>query len=83
MTKQYPKITQYAKITIEYIDYLIDLDDVQDFLNVMYYAKRLVTKHDKHQDKYIIMRDGGANITISSPTEEEINAPVYNRNEMD
>lgn len=83
MTTQYPKIIQYAKITIEYIDYLIDLDDVQDFLNVMYYAKRLVTKHDKHQDKYIIMRDGGANITVSCPTEEEINAPVYNRSEMD
>lgn len=83
MTTQYPKITQYAKITIEYIDYLIDLDDVQDFLNVMYYAKRLTTRHDKHQDKYITMRDGGPNITVSLPTEEEINAPVYNRSEMD
>jgi hypothetical protein len=74
---------QYAKMTIEYIDYLIDLSDAQAFLTIMSKAERLVTKHDKHQDMYITMRDGGANVTICLPTKAEAGAPVYNRSEMD
>lgn len=74
---------QYAKVSIEFIDYLIEMSDAQALLNIMSKAHRLVTRHDKHQDKYITMRDGGSNITVSFPKEEEINAPVYNRSEMD
>jgi len=74
---------QFAKISIEYIDYLIDLSDTQAFLNIMSKATRLTTRHDIHQDRYITVRDGSANVTVCFPTEEEINAPVYNRSEMD
>lgn len=74
---------QYAKITIEYMDYLIDISDAQAFLRIMSNAARLVKKHDKHQDKYITMRDGVENVTICLPTKEEANAPIYDRSEMD
>ena len=74
---------QYAKITIEYMDYLIDLSDVQALLNIMSKAERLTTKHDKHKDEYVTMRDGGANVIVSLPTRTEMDAPVYNRSEMD
>ena len=74
---------QYAKISIEYMDYLIDLSDVQALLNIMSRAERLATKHDKHKDEYVTMRDGGASVTVCLPTQAEIDAPVYNRSEMD
>ena len=74
---------QYAKISIEYMDYLIDLSDVQALLNIMSKAQRLTTKHDKHKDEYVTMRDGGANVIVSLPTKIEVDAPVYNRSEMD
>lgn len=74
---------QYAKITIEYMDYLIDLSDVQTLMTILSKAERLTTKHDKHKDEYITMRDGGANVTVCLPTKAEANAPVYNRSEMD
>ena len=56
---------QYAKMTIEYIDYLIDLSDAQAFLTIMSKAERLVTRLDKHKDEYVTMRDGGANVNVS------------------
>ena len=74
---------QCAKITIEYMDYLIDLSDVQAFLTIMKKAERLTTKHDKHKDEYVTMRDGGANVNVCLPTKTEVDAPVYNRSEMD
>jgi len=74
---------QYAKITIEYMDYLIDISDAQAFLRIMSKASRLSMKHDKHKDEYVVMRDGGANISISLPTPAEASAPVYDRSEMD
>ena len=74
---------QYAKISIEYMDYLIDLSDVQAFLNIMSKAQRLATRHDKHKDEYVTMRDGRASVNVCLPTQEEVNAPVYNRSEMD
>lgn len=74
---------QYAKVSIEFIDYLIEMSDAQALLNIMSKAHRLVTRHDKHQDKYIAMLDGGANVIVCLPTTAEVNAPVYNRSEMD
>jgi hypothetical protein len=71
---------QFAKISIEYIDYLIDLSDTQAFLNIMSKATRLTTRHDMHQDRYITVRDGGANVIVCFPTEEEASAPIYDRN---
>jgi len=74
---------QYAKITIEYMDYLIDISEAQAFLRIMSKAERLSTKHDKHKDEYVVMRDGGANVNVSLPTKAEVDAPVYDRSEMD
>ena len=74
---------QYAKISIEYMDYLIEMSDAQAFLNIMSKASRIVLKHDKHKDEYVTMRDGGANVTVSLPTPSEASAPVYDRSEMD
>jgi hypothetical protein len=74
---------QYAKITIEYIDYLIDLSDAQAFLTIMSKASRLVMKHDKHKDEYVPMLDGRVTVMVSLPTSAEADAPVYDRSEMD
>jgi len=74
---------QYAKISIEYMDYLIDLSDVQAFLNIMSKAQRLATRHDKHKDEYVTMRDGGASVNVCLPTQEEVSAPIYSRPKED
>jgi len=76
-------IKKYAKVTIEYTDYLIDISDAQSLLNILSRAERLSLKKDEHQDRYIPMRDGNANVIISLPKNEEVDAPVYNRSEMD
>lgn len=68
---------QYAKVTIEYTDYLIDISDAQSLLNILSNAERLTLRKDEHQDKYIPMRDGKANVVISLPKKEEVDAPVY------
>ncbi len=68
---------QYAKVTIEYTDYLIDISDAQSLLNILSNAERLTLRKDEHQDRYIPMRDGKANVIISLPKKEEVDAPVY------
>jgi len=49
---------KYAKVTIEYTDYLIDISDAQSLLNILSNAERVALRKDEHQDKYIPMRDG-------------------------
>ncbi len=68
---------KYAKVSIEYIDYLIDISDAQSLLNILSRAERLSLMKDGHQDKYIPMRYGKANVVISLPKKEEVDAPVY------
>ena len=70
-------IKKYAKVTIEYTDYLIDILDAQSLLNILSNAERLALRKDEHQDRYIPMRDGKANVIISLPKKEEVDAPVY------
>jgi len=68
---------KYAKVSIEYIDYLIDISDAQSLLNILSRAERLSLIKDGYQDKYIPMRYGKANVIISLPKKEEVDAPVY------
>lgn len=68
---------QYAKIKIDYNDYLIDLADVQSFLNIMSKAVRLSSKYDSQSGDYMIYREGRPEFFISLATAEDINAPIY------
>jgi hypothetical protein len=71
---------QYAKISIEYMDYLIDLSDAQAFLSIMSKAVRLTTKHDHHQDKYLTAREiDGVKVSVCIATLEEVNSPLYDK----
>jgi hypothetical protein len=68
---------QYAKVRIDYNDYLIDLSDVQPFLNIMSKATKLFNRYDSAAEKYVTYRDGKIDCVITIATGEEINAPVY------
>lgn len=69
--------SQYAKIKIDYNDYLIKLSDVQSFLNIMSDAVRLSSKYDSASGDYIIYREGRPEFFISLAKDEEIFAPTY------
>jgi hypothetical protein len=77
MTKAIILNKQYAKIRIDYTDYLIDLSDVQALFNVMSRAIKLSNKYDSASDKYTTYRDGRAEMTASIAKIEEVNAPAY------
>ena len=68
---------QYAKIRLEYTDYLIDLSDAQAFLNLMNRAVKLTNKYDSKLGEYVAYREGGVDCSVSLAKDEEINAPLY------
>ena len=68
---------QYAKIRIDYTDYLIDLSDVQTLFNIMSKAERLSNKYDSKSGEYVTYRDGTVDFIVSLARAEDINAPVY------
>lgn len=70
-------MTQYAKIKIDYNDYLIDVKDVQAFVDIMSKAARLSSKYDSQSGDYVMYREGKPEFFISLATAEEINAPIY------
>jgi hypothetical protein len=70
---------QYAKIRIEYTDYLIDLSDVQTLFNIMSRAEKLSNKYDSKSGDYVTYRDGTIDFIVSLAKAEDINAPVYVR----
>jgi len=70
---------QYAKIRLEYTDYLIELSDVQTLLNVMSKATKLSHKYDSKAGDYITYREGTVDFVVSIAKPEEVNAPVYTR----
>jgi len=70
---------QYAKIRLEYTDYLIELSDVQTLLNVMSKAAKLSHKYDSKAGDYVTYRDGTVDFVVSIARPEEVSAPVYVR----
>lgn len=77
MTKAVILTNHFAKIRIDYTDYLIDMSDVQALFNVMSRAVKLAHKHDSKSGEYVTYRDGKAEMTASIAKIEEINAPAY------
>ena len=68
---------QYAKIKIDYNDYLIDLADVQKLMDIFSKSIRLSSKYDSQSGDYMIYREGKPEFFISLAKDEEINAPIY------
>jgi hypothetical protein len=70
---------QYAKIRLEYTDYLIELSDVQTLLNVMSKATKLSHKYDSKAGDYVTYRDGDVDLIVNLAKSSDINAPIYTR----
>ena len=70
-------MTQYAKVKIDYNDYLIELSDVQAFIDIMSKASRLAHRYDSVASDYVTYREGKPEFFISLAKDEEVNAPLY------
>jgi hypothetical protein len=70
-------MTKYAKVKIDYNDYLIDLSDVQAFIDIMSKASRLTHRYDTVVGDYVTYREGNPEFFISLAKDEEVNAPIY------
>jgi hypothetical protein len=68
---------QYAKIKLDYNDYLIDLADVQKLMDIFNKSIRLSSKYDSASGDYMIYREGKPEFFISLAKDEETNAPIY------